>query len=309
MNQHEALPGNRWAPHPSPPFDYDRVNLPDGRTLGYAEYGDPDGDAVFWFHGTPGGRFQVPPTTNDRAAERSMRVIALERPGVGVSTPHRYDHVADWATDVARAADALDADRFGLIGLSGGGPYVLACAHDLPERTVAGVVLGGIGPTRGSDRIKSYTRLLPSFEPALSLTGKVLGAALRAAALPLRAVRHQSIDLYANVLARADKPAFESPGMKDMFIHDLCEGMEHTLDGPVLDMVLFGRHWGFALEDIKPLIVFVQGDADHIVPFIHGEQQADRVPDSELLARPGEGHFAGFREVDVLLDRIRDRWQ
>ena len=307
MTDNGELPGDRWAPHPSPPFDHDRVTLPRGRTLGYAQYGDPDGDAVFWFHGTPGGRFQVPPDVNDQAIERSMRVIALERPGVGLSTPHRYDHVADWATDVARAADALDADRFGLIGLSGGGPYVLACAHDLPERTVAGVVLGGIGPTRGSDRIRSYTQLLPSFEPLLSLTGGLLGTALRTAALPLRLVRRQSIDLYTNLLARADKPAFESPGMKDMFIHDLCEGMESSLDAPVLDIVLFGRHWGFALEDIKAPIVFVQGDTDHIVPYVHGEQQAQRVPDSELIARPGEGHFAGFLELDTLLDRIRDR--
>ena len=308
MTDNGELPGDRWAPHPSPPFDFDQVTLPGGRTLGYAQYGEPDGDAVFWFHGTPGGRFQVPPDVGERAAERSMRVIALERPGVGLSTPHRYDHVADWATDVARAADALDADRFGLVGLSGGGPYVLACAHDLPERTVAGVVLGGIGPTRGSDRVTSYTQLLPPFVPALSRSAGLLGRALRTAALPLRLVRRQSIDLYANLVARADKPAFESPGMKDMFIHDLCEAMEHSLDAPLLDMVLFGRHWGFALEDIKAPIFFVQGDSDHIVPFIHGEQQAQRVPDSELIVRPGEGHFAGFREMDTLLDRIRDRW-
>ena len=26
-----------------------------------AEYGDPDGDPVLWFHGTPGARKQIPP--------------------------------------------------------------------------------------------------------------------------------------------------------------------------------------------------------------------------------------------------------
>ncbi len=307
MTEHE-LPGDRWAPHPSPPFDHDAVTLPDGRRLGYASYGDPEGDAVFWFHGTPGGRFQVPPDVSERAEERSMRVIALERPGVGLSTPHRYRRVLDWSGDVVHAADALDADRFGLVGLSGGGPYVLAVAHEQPERAVAGVVLGGVGPTRGSDRVQSYTQLVTHFEPLLRSSGQFLARGLRTAALPMRLVRRQAIDLYTNVLARADKPTFDQPGMKEMFIHDLCEGMEHSLHAPILDLTLFARHWGFALEDIKTPVVFFQGDRDHIVPFIHGEQQAHRVPDSELVTRPGEGHFAGFTEIDTLLDRIRDRW-
>ena len=36
------------------------TRLRDGRHLGWAEFGDPDGDAVLWFHGSPGARSQVP---------------------------------------------------------------------------------------------------------------------------------------------------------------------------------------------------------------------------------------------------------
>ncbi len=78
------------------------VSLPDGRHLGFAEFGDPNGPAVLWFHGTP---------------------------GAGDSTPHFHDRVLDWTGDVATVLDHLGADRYAAIGLSGGGPYVLACGH------------------------------------------------------------------------------------------------------------------------------------------------------------------------------------
>lgn len=103
-------------------------NLPGGRRLGYAEFGDPSGDPVLWFHGAPGGRRQLP-LLGRRAAEKlKLRVVLLGRPGSGLSDPHPYDAIADWATDVTHVADALGAERLAVVGLSGGGPYALACA-------------------------------------------------------------------------------------------------------------------------------------------------------------------------------------
>jgi pimeloyl-ACP methyl ester carboxylesterase len=61
--------------------------------------------------------------------------------------------VADWATDMAHVADALGAERLGVVGLSGGGPYALSCAAtpDLAGRVAAVAVLGGVTPTVGPD--------------------------------------------------------------------------------------------------------------------------------------------------------------
>ncbi|MFY9919180.1 MAG: alpha/beta hydrolase, partial [Mycobacterium sp.] len=104
-----------------------RFYLPTGRRLGYAEFGDPSGAPVLWFHGTPGGRRQFP-VLGRRAAEKlGLRVVLVGRPGSGLSDPHPYAAVADWATDVLHVADSLGAERLGVVGLSGGGPYALAC--------------------------------------------------------------------------------------------------------------------------------------------------------------------------------------
>ena len=141
-----------------------RFYLPTGRRLGFAEFGDPSGDPVLWFHGTPGGRRQFPLLGRRAAEKMGLRVVAVGRPGTGLSDPHPYESVADWASDVAHIADALGAERLGVAGLSGGGPYALACAAvpPLASRVAAVAVLGGI--VRRSARMLS--RPVPSSWPA-----------------------------------------------------------------------------------------------------------------------------------------------
>ncbi len=104
------------------------LSLGDGRKIGYAEYGDPDGLPVIALHGTPGSRFMFA-LTDEGARARGLRVIAPERPGYGRSDFHRFETLADTASDVEALADALGLDRFALMGMSGGGPHAVAAAH------------------------------------------------------------------------------------------------------------------------------------------------------------------------------------
>src|SRR5215468_3392088 len=143
------------VPRVEKPRSEGRFYLPTGRRLGFAEFGDPSGDPVLWFHGTPGGRRQFPLLGRRAAEELGLRVVVLGRPGTGLSDPHRYESVADWAADVAHVADALGVEKVGVAGLSGGGPYALACAAvpPLADRVVAVAVLGGIVPSVGPDAV------------------------------------------------------------------------------------------------------------------------------------------------------------
>src|SRR5438477_3366335 len=107
--------------HPKPRLE-GTFRLLDGRHLGFAEYGDAAGRVVFWFHGTPGARRQISPSARVAAEEFGIRLIAVERPGVGDSTPHLYPNIAAWADDILFIAEGIGAGRFACVGLSGGGP-------------------------------------------------------------------------------------------------------------------------------------------------------------------------------------------
>ena len=109
------------------------LRLSDGRALGYAQYGDPEGRPLFFSHGTPGSRTLA--QLFDAGARRDgVRLIAPERPGFGRSDFLPDRTFADWPDDVSELADALGFDRFAVAGSSGGGPYAAACAWKLPER-------------------------------------------------------------------------------------------------------------------------------------------------------------------------------
>ena len=108
------------------------IRLPDGRALAYAEWGDPEGRPVFFFHGMPGSRSFVPDP--EVAADEHVRVITADRPGMGRSDPQPGHAIGDWPADVVGLADALGLDRFGVVGWSAGTCYAFACAAVIPER-------------------------------------------------------------------------------------------------------------------------------------------------------------------------------
>src|SRR3954452_12995822 len=100
------------------------IRLHDGRSLGYVESGDPRGKPVLFFHGFGTTRVVCP--SDEPARRMGVRLIALDRPGIGLSTPLPGRRLLDWPDDVREAADLIGFDRFSVVGWSGGGPYALA---------------------------------------------------------------------------------------------------------------------------------------------------------------------------------------
>jgi hypothetical protein len=126
----------RASAAPMPQYAHGQVRLPSGRRIGYAEYGDPSGPLVFYFHGTPGSRIEGG-LIADEAMAAGIRLVALERPGIGLSDYQPGRQILSWPADVASAAEALGygGTSFGLVGLSGGAPYRRFGTHSaLPSR-------------------------------------------------------------------------------------------------------------------------------------------------------------------------------
>jgi len=292
----------------TPPRIEGRVEVRDGRKLGFAEFGPPDGRPIVWLHGTPGARKQIPEDARLAAEEVGVRFVGVDRPGTGLSTSHLYGSILEFTDDLRILIDELGFGDLAVIGLSGGGPYALAAGHAMPDRVKAVGVLGGVAPTRGEDAIGGglvsvatrFAPLIPPFRVPLGLTLGLVVATL----IP---VGRPALEVYARFSPPGDREVFAREEIKAMFINDLTD-TRGRLRAPIDDVILFTRDWGFRLQDVTPPVKWWHGDADHIVPLAHGQHCVERLPNAELFVRPGESHLGGFGAAEEVLETILAAW-
>ena len=122
-----------------------RLTLPDGRQLAWAEFGTAAGSPVLYCHGFPGSRLEAA-FADGTAKHAGVRLIAADRPGVGLSDRLPGRSVLGWVDDIRALGDHLDIERFHVVGVSGGAPYALACAFALPDRIPSVAIVSGVGP-------------------------------------------------------------------------------------------------------------------------------------------------------------------
>ena len=282
------------------------ARLADGRILGYADYGDPGGSPVFYFHGWPSSRYQGK-LLHEEAAERQLRIIAPDRPGVGLSDPIPGRTFGSWPTDVAMFADALGIDRFQIYGISGGGPYTLATAAALPERVISAAIVCGAPPFGDpTDRANMHW----AYRTLARLEG------LRKAMTPplIKASRwmiHRGADRPPMSWMMKSVPASDREAIQDVgcwesvtrsYLEAVRTGAEHVLT----EGELYLEPWDFSPENIRVPTAFWHGLADKNLPCDVAKKLAARVANSEGHWIEGEGHYSlPLRYRAQVLDWLR----
>lgn len=273
----------------SPPHE---ILLRDGRTLAYQCYGDDAGRPLMVFHGLPGSHVQAS-LIDEHARRAGVRLIAPDRPGFGGSTSAPDRTILSWTRDVQQLADRLGLTRFGVLGISCGGPYALACAHELGERLYYTGLIAGMGPMdvpalrRGQHPalklLFGLSRLHPRLvTPMLRMDQKMF------AQDPLRAVRRLSSMMTPpdQAFLHADQAAAEK------FAESLAVAYRQGIVGAMTETALIARPRGFELHDIRARVHVYQGRWDRNVPPLMGEYIASRIPDSRYRFFPQEGHLS-----------------
>jgi len=281
------------------------VRRPDGRTIGYAEFGTPSGTPIVSMHGYADSRITRHPD-DALAARLNIRLITLDRPGIGLSDYRPARTVLEWADDVATLADHLALSKFAVFGWSGGGPHALACAYQFPERLTAVGVVAGFAPfdrpraTEGMrDDMRKFLPLLRRFPWLSQLVSLSLPRAYRKD--PAAAFEKQ----FGNGLPDPDRRALEEPLIRANLLAGAVEAVRQGSRGLATDMQLFlARPWGFRPEEIRVPVHLWYGDADTLVPLQMGQYLAKAIPGSRLTVYPAEGHMIFYRHWREILDTL-----
>lgn len=277
------------------------LRLGSGRRLGFAEYGDPAGQPVLYFHGTPSSRLLHP----DQEITRSLgaRLIILERPGFGLSDFQPGRTLLDWPADVAEAADQLALDRFAVVGPSGGGPYVAACAYRLPERLTAAAMVSSAGP---ADR-PGATVGMPAVRRAGAAIGRRAPWLLRPLMWLLQNPGRNPQRFFERYTAHnlgPDRELLSQPGFREMLRSSYAESARQGIRGFAWEVRIVARPWGFRLEDIPMTVDLWHGDQDTSTPLSIAQYLAGALPSCRTHFVPGEGHFLLFTRWQELLSTL-----
>jgi pimeloyl-ACP methyl ester carboxylesterase len=278
------------------------VNLPDGRVLGYAQYGDPIGEPLLLFHGSPSSRYLRHPD-DKRTASLKVRLITIDRPGFGLSDLQPRRTLLDWPDDVNALADHFGFNKFSVAGISGGGPYVAACAYSIPDRINKAGIIGGVGPTLTAENING---LYPSRRAAVWVARHVPWL-LRPLIWLLQNPRRNIEKYYQKIYHQSslpDREILSQPQMKSMFTQSWLEGTRNGIHGFAQDGIIFSRPWGFSLKDIQTRLYIWHGDQDTSTPLSMARYIAGQVPDCRLKVIRGKGHFLLFDLWDEILTTL-----
>jgi pimeloyl-ACP methyl ester carboxylesterase len=267
--------------------------LPDGRDLGWLELGDPAGMPVFAFHGTPGSRLQLA-IEDSPIRVAGLRLVCPDRPGYGLSTFQLGRRLVDWPADVAHLADHLGIDRFGVMGISGGGPHSAVCAALLGGRVTSAAIVSGVGPLadpRATEGMMRSNRIITALSRRRS---RVLHVAFNLQVAALRRWPSRAFDLLVNQLPPADVAILSRPEVRALLELDAVRSSRTAGAAAVQDFELFAADWGFDLGEIEIPVHIWQGDADRNVPPRHARLLHDAIPGSVLHEFASEGHFMAF---------------
>jgi len=276
----------------------------DGRTLTFAEWGDPAGFPVFSLHGTFGSRFR---RHYDESVYSSVgaRVITYNRPGYGESDRHRGRRVVDCVDDVAALADALGIEQFSVIGGSGGGPHALAVAARLPGRVRRATCMVGIAPYDTVD--------FDWFDGMDDVNVRLFGLALQGEDVLVTELEREAAQILERVAAdpakvigddvnlpEVDRAELARIERHEVIRQSVSEAFRKGVWGWVDDDLCFTNPWGFDLAEIRVPTRITYGTSDVLVPRRHGEWLARHVPSAEVVVSEDRGHLD---DLDLVTER------
>ena len=269
------------------------IPLASGRRVAVLEYGAPDGPPLFYFHGWPAAGVQGA-MLDAEARDLGIRVLSPDRPGIGASDFQPGRRLLDWPPLLRELAAALGIARCHVLGVSGGGPYALACAWALPELVEkAGVVCGapqlaGIGDTRGLQ--PAYRLLLGLHRWSPGLVRGLFHVLRPFGRIP---TPPWLVGLGARFLLPAsDVAALTAPGSGRLAVNAMQECWRQSALGTFTDAQIYAAPWGFALGEVRVPVQLWHGAEDRsFVPAL-AAAVAREIPACTFRLVPGVGHYS-----------------
>ncbi len=278
--------------------------LSDGRLLAYDDVGAPDGFPVIYLPGLGDSRLARHPD-DSLAQGAGLRLISLDRPGYGGSSPQPHRTTTDTARDVEQLADHLGLPLFAVLGWSLGGLHGLAVAHHLPTRVTHVVLVdslglvdepGGLSQLHWTGRLPQRLRRVPPLQRAwFALNARQVQGNVQA-----------HLDAMAKVCSEPDQQILTDPTFRPTLAAEKTEAWKNGPDGTLTDYNT-ASPLGFNPGDVTQPVDVFHGAQDTIVTPQAGHTLAQRIPNAQFHSINPGGHLSFLTHWTELLDILSAR--
>ena len=275
------------------------MTMRDGRQMGYSESGDPAGRPVFFFHGFGTTRVICPP--EEPARELGIRLIAVDRPGIGLSDPMPGRRLMDWPDDITEISRRLGVSSFAVVGWSGGGPYALACAAALADRVTSVALVSAPAPLAGAADPAYLRRLDRHAVRVADRAPWVIRLAMWHWGRPQRRDAAAFFERSVAEMCAADQAVLADEALRGRMIANSAELYRQGGRGMYDEALVLARPWGFDLADVRVPVSIWQGKRDETVPLAMAHHLAREIPDSMLRLFDNDGHHLLYRRWPEIL--------
>jgi pimeloyl-ACP methyl ester carboxylesterase len=283
------------------------IRLADGRRLGYDEHGVPDGIPLLYFHGSPSSRLEwVLFGPEERLQRNGLRLVAVDRPGLGLSDFQANRRMIDWPADVRSLADHLGWERFAVLGYSGGSAYAAACAWAMPERLTAVAMVAAVAPFELPGVLEGIPGANLRFLMLSRDRPRAARAMQAAMGLVVRFAPNRVLASMEAALPAPDRAAVADPDVQRAFLQMVRESGRQGVRGPQVDSALMVSPWGFDPAEIRMPVSIWKGTKDQNAPLAMAEHLDEVIPQSRLTVYPEDGHISLVtRHADAIFGAIR----
>ena len=250
------------------------ITVGDG-TVGFEDWGPPDGRPVLSFHGGLHSRYFRHP---DPVA--GVRLITVDRPGYGLTSP---GSLADWPRTVITLLDHLGVERVGLVAHSAGGRFALACASAEPARFPR-AVLAAPEPEQttldGHPLGPLFAMIVNDPDGSRAVVEDMVAAGLT----DLDATVERHVSQYGLRAVEAD------PALRTMYRQSLREAVRQGAAGVWGDSVASTQPWPFDLSAVSVPVTLYAGRTDRLVTLEMVEKMAATLAHGAEVVVVDAGH-------------------
>lgn len=283
--------------------------LPDNVNISFAEYGDSKGKPVFFFHGSIGCRYDGA-ELHKPAKKLGIRIISPDRPGHGLSSLNQKRTLLDYPKNIDRLATYLNLDKYHCLGISGGGPYAIACAYAiLSTHLVRSGIIAGMAPwflgQAGVNSATRYSTLIIAYFPWIFR---------RICNYQFTLSNLKNDTFMLDVQSKIDKHVLSTDGQdltpeeREMIrvgsINAMRQGYRQGPEGAMSDARIFTSDWGFKLEDVGGEVKLWYGTKDTHTPIWWARYMVEKIPNVKLKEYEGATHMNIQRNYEEILREL-----